>query len=49
MLEKIMDLHILLYAMAALGGLGAVGMYRRSGDAGNKPYLPKNDQKKYRG
>ena len=26
MLEKIMDLHILLYAMAALGGLGAVGM-----------------------
>ena len=26
MLEKIMDLHILLYAMAALGGLGAAGM-----------------------
>ena len=26
MLEKIMDLHILLYAMAALGGLGAVGL-----------------------
>ena len=21
------------------------GMYRRSGDAGNKPYLPKNDPK----
>ena len=21
------------------------GMYRRSGDAGNKPYLPKNDSK----
>lgn len=26
MLEKIMDLHILLYIMAALGGLGAAGM-----------------------
>lgn len=26
MLEKIMNLHILLYGMAALGGLGAIGM-----------------------
>ena len=26
MLEKIMNLHILLYSMAALGGLGAIGM-----------------------
>ena len=26
MLEKIMDLHILLYSMAALGALGAIGM-----------------------
>lgn len=37
-----MDLHILLYAMAALGGLGA------SGNAGDTSYLPKTDQKKYR-
>lgn len=27
MLEKIMDLHILLYSMAALGALGAIGMF----------------------
>lgn len=26
MLEKIMDLHLLLYAMVVLGGLGALGM-----------------------
>lgn len=26
MLEKIMDLQILLYSMAALGTLGAIGM-----------------------
>ena len=26
MLEKIMDLQILLYSMAALGALGAIGM-----------------------
>ena len=26
MLEKIMDLHILLYSMAAIGAVGAIGM-----------------------
>ena len=26
MAEKVMNLHLLLYAMAALGGLGAAGM-----------------------
>ena len=26
MLEKIMNLHVLLYSMAALGALGAMGM-----------------------
>ena len=26
MLEKIMNLHLLLYAMIVLGGLGALGM-----------------------
>ena len=26
MLEKIMNLHILLYCMAALGAMGAIGM-----------------------
>lgn len=36
MLERIMDLHLLLYTMTALGALGAVGMlavhltYRRA-------------------
>ena len=28
MAEKVMNLHLLLYAMAALGGLGAAGMLR---------------------
>ena len=27
MLEKIMNLHILLYCMAAMGALGAIGMF----------------------
>lgn len=27
MLEKMMDLHILLYCMAAFGGVGAIGMF----------------------
>ena len=43
MLEKVMELHFLLYAMMLMGGLGALG------DADHTSYLPKNDQKKYRG
>ena len=41
MLEKVMELHFLLYAMMLMGGLGALGMLTT--------HLPKNDQKKYRG
>ena len=40
MLEKVMELHFLLYAMMLMGGLGALG------DADHTSYLPKNDQKK---
>ena len=43
MLEKVMELHFLLYAMMLMGGLGSTG------DADHTSYLPKNDQKKYRG
>ena len=39
MLEMIMKLNIPLLRH------DIHGMYRRSGDAGNKPYLPKNDPK----
>ena len=39
MLERIMDLHILLYLMAVLGTAGGVGY------AGSTPYLQKNHAK----
>ena len=51
MLEKIMDLQILLYSMAALGTLGAIGMlttnltYRRMlKSTGSKNTGTKNTQ-----
>ena len=51
MLEKIMNLHILLYSMAALGALGAIGMlttnltYRRMlKSTGSKTTGVKNTQ-----
>ena len=51
MLEKIMDLQILLYSMAALGALGAIGMlttnltYRRMlKSTGSKTTGAKNTQ-----
>lgn len=43
MLEKVMELHFLLYAMMLMGRTGSTG------DADHTSYLPKNDQKKYRG
>ena len=39
MLEKIMNLHVLLYSMAALGGAGS------NRNASHAPYLQKNAQK----